>query len=68
MMSDFSEIEFTISKDGTVEYVIKGIKGSSCEDVAALFESLGDVQHAKNTTEYYDKPVASSQPVVSNRR
>jgi hypothetical protein len=49
------EIEFTIAKDGTVEYTIKGLKGTSCEDLSKIFEKLGKVTASKKTAEYYEK-------------
>lgn len=52
---DFQEIEFTIKKDGSVEYTIRGIKGASCDDVSKVFETLGHVDESKKTREYYEK-------------
>lgn len=52
---DFQEIEFTIKKDGSVEYTIRGIKGASCDDVSKVFETLGRVDESKKTREYYEK-------------
>lgn len=54
------EIEITIGPDGTVEYTIKGIKGSSCESISQLLEELGQVQHEEKTSEYYDRETESS--------
>ena len=49
------EIEFTIAKDGSVEYTIKGVKGTSCEDLSKIFAKLGKVTSSKKTAEYYEK-------------
>lgn len=49
------QIEFVIGPDGSVEFTIKGTKGRKCEDIARLFESLGTVEQAKNTGEYYER-------------
>ncbi len=49
------EIEFTIKKDGTFEYTIRGVLGESCEDISKVFESLGSINSSKKTAEYYEK-------------
>ncbi|MBV7338898.1 DUF2997 domain-containing protein [Chloroflexi bacterium TSY] len=48
------EIEILVHPDGTIEYTIKGIKGSSCESVSALLEQLGELQSEERTSEYYE--------------
>ncbi len=48
------EIEITILPDGQVEYVIKGVKGSACEEISALLEQLGKVEQSERTGEYYE--------------
>ena len=48
------EIEIEIRADGTVEYTIKGVKGSSCESISQLLEQLGHVEHEERTSEFYD--------------
>lgn len=55
MSEKVQEIEFTIKKDGSVEYTIKGIKGGSCEDLSKVFEELGTVTTSKKTSEYFEK-------------
>ncbi len=47
------EIEISILPDGKVEYTIKGVKGSACEDISALLEQLGKVEQEERTGEYY---------------
>lgn len=49
------EIEITIMPDGKVEYTIKGVKGSACENISALLEQLGKVEEEQRTTEYYQQ-------------
>ena len=49
------EIEISILPDGTVEYTIKGVKGSACDNISALLEQLGTVQHEERTGEYYGR-------------
>ena len=55
MSEKVQEIEFTIKKDGSVEYTIKGIKGGSCEDLSKVFEEMGTVTASRKTGEYFEK-------------
>ncbi|MBX7152328.1 DUF2997 domain-containing protein [bacterium] len=55
MSETVQEIEFTIKKDGSVEYTIKGLKGEGCEDLSKIFEQMGDVTFSKKTAEFYEK-------------
>lgn len=48
------EIEIAILPDGRVEYTIKGVKGSACEQISALLEQLGQVEQDERTGEYYE--------------
>ena len=48
------EIEITILPDGRVEYTMKGVKGSACEEISALLEQLGKVEREERTGEYYE--------------
>lgn len=48
------EIEITILPDGRIEYTIKGVKGSACEEISALLEKLGKVEGDERTGEYYE--------------
>ena len=48
------EIEIKILPDGRVEYTIKGVKGSACEDISALLEKLGKVETSERTGEFYE--------------
>jgi hypothetical protein len=48
------EIEIAILPDGRIEYTIKGVKGSACEDISALLEQLGKVEQNERTGEYYE--------------
>lgn len=49
------DIEIEILPDGNVEYTIKGIRGSSCENISELLEQLGQVEHEERTGEYYER-------------
>ena len=48
------DIEIKILPDGSIEYTIKGVKGSACESISELLESLGEVDQEERTSEYYD--------------
>jgi hypothetical protein len=48
------EIEILILPNGKVEYTIKGVKGSACEEISALLEQLGKVEQEERTGEYYE--------------
>lgn len=47
------EIEIEIGPDGKVEYHIRGIQGTSCEQISAVLEQLGKVESSERTAEYY---------------
>jgi len=49
------EIEVAILPDGRIEYTIKGVKGSACDNISALLEQIGKVEHEERTGEYYDR-------------
>lgn len=59
------EIEIAILPDGRIEYTIKGVKGTACENISALLEQLGQVQQATPTGEYYEQD-AEAHINVSN--
>lgn len=48
------EIEISILPDGKVEYTIKGVKGSACEEISTLLAQLGKVEQEERTGEYYE--------------
>ena len=48
------EIEIAILPDGRIQYTIKGVKGSACEEISALLEQLGKVEQDDRTGEYYE--------------
>ena len=61
------EIEITILPDGTVEYTIRGVKGAACENISALLEQLGQLQHAERTGEFYEGDEQVQIAIGSNR-
>jgi hypothetical protein len=55
MSAEYQEIEFTIKKDGSVDYTVRGIKGSGCDALSRVFEEMGQVSESRKTGEYYEK-------------
>ena len=49
------EIEIEIGPTGKVEYHIRGIKGSACDQISAALEQLGKVEASERTSEYYEQ-------------
>lgn len=48
-------ISVTIKKDGSIEYTVKGVKGTSCKDVTKFIDKLASAPvETKNTGEYYE--------------
>lgn len=48
------ELEVTISAEGKVNIIVKGVKGKSCVDITkALEDALGEVENRTFTSEYY---------------
>lgn len=46
-------ITVTLKADGTMETVVDGIKGPSCEEATRFLEELGTVTADSNTPEFY---------------
>jgi hypothetical protein len=51
------DIEITISKDGKVEFTVKGVKGASCLDETRFLEEAlgGAVAEQVKTGEFYEQ-------------
>ncbi|MFN8445532.1 MAG: DUF2997 domain-containing protein [Caldilineaceae bacterium] len=47
------EIEISVLPDGRIEYTIKGVPGSGCENISALLEQLGKIEKQEKTSDYY---------------
>lgn len=67
-MADPQDIEFIISKDGNVEFTIKGAKGGQCLPIAELFKVLGETTSDQPTGEFYAPEVAPIVTVAQQRR
>lgn len=61
------EIEFTLHPDGQVEYTVKGVKGTGCEQLTELFGELGKTVVSKPTGEYYEIPPVVNTKQISGR-
>ncbi|MBD3305667.1 DUF2997 domain-containing protein [candidate division KSB3 bacterium] len=55
MMATKQEVEFTITPDGNVEFIIRGAKGKQCLPIADLFKVLGTTEAEHATGEFYEK-------------
>ena len=48
------ELEITISPEGKVSILVKGVKGRGCIDITKPFEdALGEVENRTFSSEYY---------------
>jgi hypothetical protein len=58
-MSGLEEVEVVIAPDGTVQVLVKGVKGPSCIDLTKEMERYlgGKVAHRRHTHEYDERPV-----------
>jgi hypothetical protein len=54
------EIEIAILPDGRIEYTIKGVQGSACENLSALLEQLGKIEAEERTGEYYEQDASAT--------
>ncbi len=53
------EINIKINADATLEYDVKGVKGSKCRDLTRLIDAIagGAVIESKATTEFFQQDV-----------
>lgn len=55
------EVLVTVRSDGTVQFEVNGVKGSSCTEVLAeVQKNLGSVVSEEKKSEYYVKPATST--------
>jgi len=50
-------IQIKIKRDGTLEFTIKGVKGTKCEDIHKALERLGKTVKQDTTSEMYEENV-----------
>jgi len=64
------ELEVTISPEGKVSILVKGIKGKRCVDITKTLEdAIGEVENRTFTSEYYlAESVAQSQKDLIKQR
>jgi hypothetical protein len=51
-----AKVTVTIKKDGTMEYLVAGVKGKGCKDLTKFLDRMGEVLESKNTAEYNQAP------------
>lgn len=60
-MADRIEIEVSISPDGEVRLVTRGLKGEDClAETRGLEEALGEVRDRQKTGEYWERASAGT--------
>jgi hypothetical protein len=61
-MAEKKELEITIGPDGSVQVLVKCVKGQSCvEETKFLEEALGDtIESRELTSEYYEQPTGTT--------
>ena len=58
-------IKFRIRQDGTVEELVEGCNGPTCEVLTSnIEEKLGELSFRSPTTEYYKQPVTTEEHVT----
>ena len=56
-MASQQMIKFRIRQDGTVEELVEGCNGPTCETLTShIEEKLGDLSFRRTTEEYYKQP------------
>ncbi|HSN93007.1 MAG TPA: DUF2997 domain-containing protein [Anaeromyxobacteraceae bacterium] len=67
-MADRIEIEISISPEGEVRLVTRGLKGESClAETESLEKALGQVRARQKTGEFYEKAAAGTVRVKRGR-
>ena len=62
------EMEITITPDGTVQVLVKGVKGKKCVDLVKFLEvSIGEVKEKKLTLDYYEKEVFITEKATQKK-
>ena len=51
------EIRVVVKADGTVEYEVRGVKGTSCTEMTKFLDSLGESVLLCHTDEYHEQEV-----------
>jgi hypothetical protein len=57
-MTNPPKIKFRIDREGNIEFEIRGVKGSGCDQLAEKFAELGELELKDKTVEYYEKEVS----------
>jgi hypothetical protein len=62
------EIHCTIDGQGNLSFAIKGVKGSSCRDLAEVLKRLGRPLAEQRTAEYYQRVKGQARVGVAVKR
>jgi hypothetical protein len=62
------EIHCTIDDQGNMTFEIKGVKGSSCKDLADVLKRLGRPLSEHRTVEYYQQVRGHARATVSAKK
>jgi len=62
------EIHCTIDGRGNLSFAIKGVKGSSCRDLAEVLKRLGRPLAEQRTAEYYQRVKGQARVGVAVKR
>jgi hypothetical protein len=59
------EIEFSVDKEGNVEFDIQGFHGKGCAEIASQFaKALGKKMKDKTKHEFYEPEVVQKQKII----
>lgn len=53
------EIKVIVRKDGTFEYEVRGVKGTSCKELTKFLDNLGDASEICKTDEWHEEAESS---------
>lgn len=54
-----TELHFIIDSQGTIQSVVKGVKGSGCRVLIEEIKKLGQTVHESSTGEFFEKEQAA---------
>lgn len=55
------KIDITIAADGSLSYVVSGVKGAGCKALTKAIDALGTVTDSKTTSEFCELPAVQQQ-------
>jgi hypothetical protein len=60
-----TELHFTIDREGNIQSVVKGVKGSGCKILIEDIKKLGQAVHESPTGEFYAKEQNAIQIILN---